>query len=373
MFQEKESTRLPPHRPGVDLEIEIEEGKRLPIKKIYPLGARELEELSRYIRTNEQRQWIRESFTDGGSTIMFVKKKDGKLQLCVDYRELNNITKKDRYRLPLIGEALDQLQGAKFFMKLDIKDAYHNIRIRKGDEWKTTFTTKLGTYEYLVMPIGLCNAPAAFQRWINRTLHQFVDICCIVYLDDVLIYSKDKEQHIRDVRSVLRAIRNSGIRIKPGKCEFHATETEYLGFIIGRDGIKVDPIKTAAIWEWAKPTKVKEVQKLMGFCNFYRRFIEGFSQKARPLYQLIRKDKKWEWGKKENEAFNKIRTHLTSTPTLIHFDPQQPITIETDASNYVTAGILTQPGKDRKLHPVAYRSKTMTKAECNYDVVTTLR
>jgi len=137
---------------------------------------------------------------------MFIKKKDGKLQLCVDYRELNDITKKDRYQLPLIGEALDQLQGPIVFTKLDIKDAYHNIQIREGDEWKTTLTTKLGTYEYQVMPFGLCNAPVAFQRWINRTLHQFVDMCCIVYLDDVLIYSKTKSEHIRDVRAMLKAI-----------------------------------------------------------------------------------------------------------------------------------------------------------------------
>ena len=142
----------------------------------------------------------------GGSPIMFIKKKDGKLRLCVDYRELNDMTKKDRYPLPLIGEALDRLQGARFFTKLDIKDAYHNIRIREGDEWKTTFTTKLGTYEYRVMPFGLCNAPAAFQPLINRTLHQFVDICCIVYLDDVLIYSKTKSEHIKDVRAILKAI-----------------------------------------------------------------------------------------------------------------------------------------------------------------------
>jgi len=218
------------------------------------------------------------------------------------------------------------------------------------------------------MPFGLCNAPAAFQRWINRTLHQFVDICCIVYFDDVLIYSKTNSEHIRDIRAILKAIQKSGMKIKAGKCEFHAAETEYLGFLIETEGIKVDPIKTATIWEWAKPTKVKEIQRFTGFCNFYRRFIEEFSRKARPLYQLTRKDKKWEWGKKEDEAFDEIRTHLTSTATLIHFDPKHPITIETDSSDYVTAGILSQPGKDGMLHPVAYRSKAMTKAECNYDV-----
>jgi len=141
------------------------------------------------------------------------------------------------------------------------------------------------------MPFGLCNAPAVFQRWINRTLHQFVDRCCIVYLDDVLIYSKTKSEHIKDVRGILKAIEKSGMKITPGKCEFHAAETQYLVFIIAREEIKVDPIKTLAIWEWAKPTKVKEIQRFTGFCNFYQMFIEGFSRKARPLYQLTRKDK----------------------------------------------------------------------------------
>ena len=198
-FEKGEKTGLPPHRPGIDLEINMEEGKGLPDQKIYPLGAEELETVQEYINKNEARGWIREAFTDGGSPIMFVKKKDGSLRLCVDYRALNEVTKKDRYPLPLIGEALDRLHTAKYFTKLDIKEAYHNVRIKKGDEWKTTFTSKYGTYEYLVMPFGLCNAPATFQRWINRTLQRFIDRCCIVYLDDVLIYSDKLEQHKRDV------------------------------------------------------------------------------------------------------------------------------------------------------------------------------
>ena len=161
-FEKGEKTSLPPHRPGIDLEINMEKGKGLPDQKIYPFGAEELEAVQEYIRKNEARGWIREAFTDGGSPIMFVKKKDGSLRLCVDYRALNEVTKKDRYPLPLIGEALDRLHTAKYFTKLDIKEAYHNVRIKKGDEWKTTFTSKYGTYEYLVMPFGLYNAPATF-------------------------------------------------------------------------------------------------------------------------------------------------------------------------------------------------------------------
>jgi len=205
----------------VDLEIKLQEGEGLLIKKISALSQDELKELWNYIKQNEERGWIRETYSDGGSPIMFVKKKDGKLRLCVDYRALNHVTKKDRYPLPLIGEPLDRLQTAKYYTKLDIKDAYHHVRIKGGDEWKTTFTTKYGTYEYLVMPFGLTNAPAAFQRWINRTLQSYIDICCIVYLDDVLIYSDNLEQHQKDVAAIIHAIRQQGMKLKPSKCEFH--------------------------------------------------------------------------------------------------------------------------------------------------------
>jgi len=173
---------------------------------------------------------------------MFLKKKDGKLGLCADYRTLNEVTKKDRQPLLLISEVLDRLGGAKYFTKLDIKDAYHNIRIREGEEWKTTFSTKLGTYEYLVMPFGLCNAPAAFQRWINEVLMEQIDMCCIVYLDNVLIYSNTLQQHRKDVSNILEAIRKLRMKVKPSKCEFHQNETEYLGFIIGQEGVKTDPV-----------------------------------------------------------------------------------------------------------------------------------
>jgi len=164
VFQEGEKTKLLPHRPGVDLDIKHEEGQGLPVKKIYALSQHELEELWNYIKQNEERGWIRETYSDRGSAIMFVNKKEGKLGLCVNYRALNYVTKKERYPLPLIGEALDRLRTAKYHRKLDIKDAYHNVGIKEGEEWKTTFTTKYGTYEYLVMPFGLTNAPAAFQR-----------------------------------------------------------------------------------------------------------------------------------------------------------------------------------------------------------------
>jgi len=206
VFEKGEKTTVPPHRPGIDLGIDLEEGKTVPTKKIYALSYDQLEELHRYIKQNEDRGWIRMVKLGRASPTMFVKKKDGKLRLCADYRALNEVTKKDRHSLPLISKALDRLGGAKYFTKLDIKDAYHNLRIREGDEWKTTFSTKLGTYEYLVIPFGLCNAPAAFQRWITEVLMEQIDMCCIVYLDDLVIYSNTIQQHRKDIRNILEAI-----------------------------------------------------------------------------------------------------------------------------------------------------------------------
>ena len=177
MLEKEEKMTVPPHRPGIDLGIDLEEGKAVPVKKIYALSYDQLEELYGHIKQNENRGWIRRVKSGRASPIMFVKTKDGKLRLRADYRALNEVTKKDRHPLPLISEALDRLGGAKYFTKLDIKDAYHNIRIREGDEWQTTFSTKLGTYEYLVMPFGLCNAPAAFQGCINEVLMEHIDMC----------------------------------------------------------------------------------------------------------------------------------------------------------------------------------------------------
>jgi len=370
VFEKGEKTTVPPHRPGIDLGIDLEEGKTVPIKKIYALSYDQLEELHRYIKQNESRGWIRRVKSGRASPIMFVKTKDGKLRLCADYVAFNEVTKKDRHPLPLISEALDRLGGAKYFTKLDIKDTYHNIRIREGDEWKTTFSTKLGTYEYLVMPFGLSNAPAAFQRWINEVLMEHIDMCCIVYLDDVLIYSNTLQQHQKDVSNILEAIRKSGMKVKPSKCEFHQSETEYLGFIIGQEGVKSDPVKTQAIWDWTTPKKIKEIRCFLGFCNFYRRYIEGFSRTARPLYARTKKEciGNWEWGDKEQQAFDELRTKLTTAPVLVYFDPLTPTKIETDASKYVCSGRLSQQCQDGKWRPVAYRSKTMSDAECNHDI-----
>ena len=182
------------------------------------------------------------------------------------------------------------------------------------------------------------------------------------------MYSDNLEQHKQDVRNIINSIYQSGMRRKPSKCEFHQKETEYLGFIISQEGIKVDQVKTKAIRTWARHTRKKEIQSFLGFCNFYRRFIEGFSKIVKPLYQLTGKGKKWEFGEKQQKAFESLIHKLTHAPILAHYDPKMAVTIKTDASKYVKAGIISQIGDDGFLRPIAFHSKSMSKSECNYDV-----
>ena len=368
IFEEQERTDLPTTRVGVDHEIILQEGKTAPASGIYKLSEKEAQEAKTYIDKNLARGWIRESTSPAASPILFIAKKDGGLRLCVDYRGLNEVTIKDQYPLPLISSILDRLGGAKYYTKLDIKDAYHNIRIKEGDEWKTAFKTTYGLFEYLVMPFGLTNAPASFQRWINHILNTVIDICCIVYLDDILIYSETIEQHVQDVIKVLKLLRAHEIKLKPTKCEFHTQRTDYLGFIITPEGIETDPKKTAAVSCWPKPQVVKDIQRFLGFCNFYRRFIKDFSSIAAPLTKLTRKDTNWQWYNEQNEAFEYFKKTMTETPILSHFDPAREIILETDASDCVCAGVLSQKDENGLIHPIAFRSKTMTDAEKNYDI-----
>jgi len=199
---------------------------------------------------------------------------------------------------------------------------------------------------------------------------EHIDMCCIVSLDDVLIYSNTLQQHREDVSNILKAIRKSGMKVKPSKCEFPQTETEYLLFIIGQEGVKTDTVKTQAIWDWTTHKKITEIQCFLEFCNFYGRFIEVFSRTSRQLYARTKKKcvGNWEWGEKEQKAFDELRTKLTTAPVLVYFDPLGPTKIETEASQYVCSGILSPQYKDGKWRPVAYRSKSMSDAECNYDI-----
>jgi hypothetical protein len=317
----------------------------------------ELLVLRKFLQENLDKGFIRASTSLAASPVLFARKPGGGLRFCVDYRGLNAITIKNRYPLPLIRETLAQLSQAKYFTKLDVVAAFNRIRIKAGQEWMTAFNTRYGLFESLVMPFGLSNAPATFQAYINETLRPFLDIFCTAYIDDVLVYSNDLATHKLHVQSVLQALQDAGLQLDVKKCEFDQTEVKYLGMIISTEGVRMDPDKVDAIVNWEAPINVKDVQAFLGFSNFYRRFIRGFSRIVRPLVSLTKKDAKFNWTATCQEAFQTLKSLFTSAPILRHFDPSKETIVECDASDFVSSGILSQYDSDGTLHPVAFMSK----------------
>ena len=367
-----EAARVLPEQKQGDHAIELDD-REPPYGPLYNLSRVELEELRRYLDDALAKGWIRHSTSPAGAPILFVPKKDGGLRLCVDYRGLNAVTVKNRHPLPLISETLDRLSGARRYTKLDLKDAYHRIRIRSGDEWKTAFRTRYGHFEYLVMPFGLANAPATFQAYINRALAGLVDVTCVVYLDDILIFSKNPDDHWQHVKEVLDRLRQYQLYVHLKKCEFATTQVEFLGFIVSTDGVAMDDRRVQTIKEWPYPKSYREVQVFLGFANFYRRFIHKYSAIAGPLTGLLKGSKggkksgPFDMGYEAEAAFINLRQCFTEAPLLIHFDPERKIRIETDASIFALAGILSQKGEDGHWHPVAFWSRKMIPAEQNYE------
>ncbi|TID00080.1 Retrovirus-related Pol polyprotein from transposon opus [Colletotrichum higginsianum] len=288
LFAEELETGLPEHGPW-DHEIPIKEGEHPKFHKLYGLNENQREELDKYIDENLRKGYIRPSTSPAGYPILFVPKKNGKLRLCVDYRQLNDITIKNSYPLPLITELRDLLYGAKWFTALDLKGAYNLIRIKEGEEWKTCFRTRRGNYEYLVMPFGLTNAPASFQTMINHVLREYLDVFVVVYLDDILIFSPTLEIHKEHVHKVLQKLQEAKLLVEPEKSVFHSQRVDYLGFTITPGEIRMDDKKIAAVKDWPRPQNVKDIQSFLGFVNFYRRFLKGYSDKINPLIKLTRK------------------------------------------------------------------------------------
>ena len=374
VFSSEEADKLPEHGPQ-DHAIETHDGAEPPFGPLYNLSVTELETLRAYIDENLKRGFIRPSTSPAGAPILFVKKKDGSLRLCVDYRGLNRITIKNRYPLPLISEALDRLVGARVYTKLDLRAAYTRIRIKEGDEWKTAFRTRFGHFEYLVLPFGLSNAPATFQSFINYILRDFLDVFCIVYLDDILIYSKSRKEHTQHVRMVLERLRKHKLYVNLKKCEFDTTEVGFVGFIVRPDGVAMEPSRVDAVRGWEEPKTRRELQVFLGFANFYRRFVHAFSKIARPLNNLLKGGKRsrthtpFELTESAKQAFRELKEAFTTAPVLRHFDPDLPIRVETDASGHGLSGILSQPNPNQEqahYHPVAFWSRGMTQAERNY-------
>ncbi|UTT89897.1 hypothetical protein NDA17_006194 [Ustilago hordei] len=348
----------------------IDRRRKPPQGPLYLKGPKEMSELRRYLDENLEKGFIKPSKSPARSPVLFVPKKDGGLRLCVDYRGLNEITVKNRAPLPLIEEQLFLLRKARIYTKLDLRAAYNLIRIAKGDEWKTAFGTQLGLYEYLVMPFGLANAPAHFQSFINDIFRDIIGVYVVVYLDDFLIFSDTEEVHVKHVTEVLTRLRSNRLFAKLSKCEFHTKTVEFLGYIIKPTGIEMDPEKVRTVKEWPMPESIHDIQRFLGFANFYRRFIAHFARIAKPLTALVKpieRFKKFELPEEAQQAFHKLIQAFTSAGVLQHFDYHLPTRLETDASDFAIAGVLKQEHEGR-WHPVAFYSRKMSSAEKNYEI-----
>jgi hypothetical protein len=370
LFETETSERLPSHK-KYDHAINLQDGTQPKWGPIYKLSREELEELRKYLDKMLAEGKIRVSDSAAGAPILFVPKPNGRgLRLCVDYRDLNKITVKDRTPLPLMDTLQELTRSARWFTKIDLKAGYNLIRIRKGDEWKTAFRTQFGHYEYLVMPFGLTNAPATFQRMMNEILREFLGLGVVCYIDDILIYSETEEQHERLVAKVLQKLIDEGLAAEINKCEFHSQKVEFLGYIISGDGVEMSKERSQTIQDWKPPKSVKDVQVFMGFCNFYRRFIRNFSGICKPITDTLKGDpKKFKWGPEQNTAFARLKTlfHSDNTPIMRHFDPEKPAILETDSSDFAISGVLSQH-YDGRLYPCAFMSKKLNSAELNYEI-----
>ncbi|KAK3545854.1 hypothetical protein QTP70_016092 [Hemibagrus guttatus] len=369
VFCPKKASKLPPHRPW-DCAIDLIPGEPVPKGRIYSLTLPEEKAMEEYIKEALAQGYICPSTSPAASSFFFVAKKDGGLRPCIDYRALNKITVKFRYPLPLVPAALERLRGATVFTKLDLRSAYNLIRIRKGDEWKTAFVTPTGHYEYRVMPYGLANAPSVFQDFMHEVLRDFLHKFVVVYIDDILIYSRSMADHQRHVAEVLHRLRDHNLFLKAEKCLFHQPTVQFLGYVIDHSGVRMDEKKVTAVRDWPAPTTVKELQRFLGFANFYRRFIRGYSSVTSPLTNLLRnKPKTLVWTPAATHAFQTLKQAFTTAPLLVHPDPELPFIVEVDASTTGVGAVLSQQqGNPRKLHPCAFFSRKLNPAEVNYDI-----
>ncbi|KAL0162325.1 hypothetical protein M9458_041721, partial [Cirrhinus mrigala] len=321
----------------------------------------ESEAMHKYIQEELAKGFITPSTSPASAGFFFVKKKDGGLRPCIDYRGLNEVTIKYRYPLPLVPSALEQLCSAKLFTKLDLRSAYNLVRIRTGDEWKTAFSTTSGHYEYRVMPFGLSNSPSCFQAFVNEVFRDMLNQCVIVYIDDILIYSNSYPEHVQHVRTVLKRLISHQLYAKEEKCDFHQSRISFLGYIISPEG---------AVLNWPRPSTLRELQRFLGFANFCRRFIRNFSTVAAPLSAMVKNGTtRLTWSPAALQAFGDLRQRFSTAPILHHPDPDKPFVVEVDASSTGVSAVLSQrQGEPPKLFPCAYFSHKLSPAECNYDV-----
>lgn len=291
---------------------------------------------------------IQPSTSAYSSPALLVKKKDGTWRLCIDYRQLNAVTLKRKFPMPVIDELLDELSGSKFFSKLDLRAGYHQIRLVEGEEYKTAFQTHTGHYEYRVMSFGLTGAPATFQGAMNATLASVLRRFALVFFDDILIYNPDLTSHLNHLRQVFSLLSEHQWKVKLFKCSFAQNQLSYLGHIISDKGVTTDPAKVEEVVNWQVPTSLKKLRGFLGLAGYNRKFVRNFGLLSKPLTQLLKKDVPFIWSPAANQTFQSLKMALVSAPVLALPDFSQPFTVETDACDVGIGAVLSQQG-----HPIA--------------------
>jgi hypothetical protein len=356
---------IPPGKPpdrGFEHIIELEEGAKPVITTPYRHPKKYKDEIEKAIKELLDMGHIRPSSSPFASSVVLVKKKDGTMRMCIDYRALNKKTIKNRYPIPQIDELLDELHGAIYFTKIDLRSGYHQIKMREQDVPKTTFRCHYGHYEFLVMPFGLTNAPTTFQSCMNHVFNKQLRKFLLVFFDDLLIYSKTWEDHLKHVDKILSIMEEQSLYAKESKCEFGMTEVLYLGHIIGEKGVQVHQEKIQAILDWPTPKTLTELKGFLGICSYYRRFVKGFSQLCATLTDLTRKGA-FKWSHEAHVTFDKMKKVMSTCPVLSLPDFSQPFILECDASGEGIGAVLMQ-----NRHPIAYESRKLRGPELLYTI-----
>jgi len=361
---------LPPKR-WVDHEIDTGDAKAVN-RPPYSLSVQQLEEQEKQVQYLQKRGLIRPSTSSWGAPVIFVRKKDKTWRMCIDYRALNAVTVRNTYPLPRIDECLDQLHGASYFTKLDLLSGYWQILIKEADRRKTAFNTQTGKWEFCVLPFGLTNAPSTFQKMMNDILREFFGKFVIVYIDDILIYSKTRKEHIQHVRQVFQKLSDNNLFLKLSKCFFLRRTMEFCGFVVGGGVIRMDMDKVRTIDEWPRPVTVYHVRSFVGLCSYYRKFIKEFAAITCALYDLIRqappnrKHHHVRWNAATEAAFIRLKQVMKEDPVLLQPNLFMAFIIETDASDFAWDAVLIQIGDDGLEHPVAYESHAFNQVERRY-------
>ncbi len=347
--------------------IELKDGVNPYTRPLRRMSTQELDELKKQLQEYIDSGRLQASESPWGTNVIFAKKKDGSLRFCVDYRGLNDLTVRNSYPLPHMEDLFDRLQGAQYFSKIDLRTGFFQIPLAEEDRAKTAFRTRYGHYEWTVLPMGLTNAPATFQHLMNHTFRKELDRCALVFLDDIVVYSRTLEDHIKDVGTVLQRLKDAKLYAKKSKCDLFMHEIEFLGHHVGRGGLRVMQDKVASVRDWPQPRNASELRSFLGLAGYYRRFIKDFSKRAVPLHELTHTTdpRPYQWLPAHQAAFEDIKQALQDAPVLALPDPDRQYVVNTDASDFATGAVLQQD-HGQGLQPVAFQSHKLTDAETRY-------